>query len=162
MFEIERRFLCGTVDEEVLAVAPSWRITQGYITDSGPTVRIRRRDDDFILTIKKGSGLVRREIEIPIPPGPGDELLELAGEHMLEKTRYRLGRWEIDLFHGKLAGLILAEVELESEDEETPSAPAGVELIREVTMEPAFSNYSLASLGEVKARRFVEWVTSQR
>lgn len=161
MIEIERRFLCRIHDEQVLAAAPSCQIRQGYITDSGPTVRIRRRDADFFLTIKTGSGLVRREIELAVPPGPGEELLELAGDHALEKTRYLLGRWEIDHFHGKLAGLILAEVELNSEDEVTPPTPKGVELVREVTTVPAFTNHSLANLGEVEARQFVERVTSR-
>lgn len=156
-FEIERRFLSRITDRQVLNAAPSWPITQGYISNEyGPTVRIRRRADDFYLTIKSGTGLVRREIEFAVPHGPGEELLELAGERIVEKTRYQLGRWEVDLFHGKLTGLVLAEVELVSEDEETPPPPRGIEHIREVTFDPSFTNHSLALLDPAEARHFLE------
>jgi len=155
--EIERRFLCRIDDRHVLDTAPSWSITQGYISnDFGPTVRIRRRDDEFYLTIKSGSGLVRREIEFVVPPGPGGELLELAGDRVVEKTRYQLGRWEIDIFQGKLSGLALAEVELSSETEETPPPPRGLGLIREVTLDPAFTNHRLARLDPEEAKLFVQ------
>ncbi len=156
MIEIERRFLCRVVDDRVLRSAPSWRISQGYLTVDGPTVRIRQRDDEYILTVKTGQGLVRREVEVSIPPVPGAELMEIAGEYRVEKTRYQLGRWEIDLFRGKLAGLVLAEIELTRVDEEPPPVPAGIQLIREVTVEPTFTNQRLAMLGVEAARRVVE------
>lgn len=155
-FEIERRFLCRILDQHVLDTAPSWLITQGYISNTGPTVRIRRLGGEFVLTIKSGGGLVRREIEFAVPTGPGTELLELAGDRSVEKTRYRLSRWEVDIFHGKLAGLVLAEVELSSSDEETPPPPPGVELVQEVTLDPLFTNHNLALLDPPSARRFVE------
>jgi CYTH domain-containing protein len=124
-------------------------------------VRIRQRDRDFLLTVKTGKGLVRREVEFSIPSEPGAELMAIAGERRVEKTRYQLGRWEIDLFEGKLAGLVLAELELTGVDEPVPPPPAGIELIREVTLEPTFTNQRLAALETEAARRLVAEMATQ-
>lgn len=158
MIEIERRFLCRPPDPRLLEGVPVRRITQGYLSGGPPTIRIRRRDEEFILTIKSGQGLVRREIEVPIPPGAGSELLEMTGEIRIEKLRYEVGRWEIDCFLGKLAGLVMAEVELASIDEPLPPVPAGLELLREVTMLSAYTNHCLARLGEEGAQRLLREV----
>jgi CYTH domain-containing protein len=156
MIEIERRFLCRVIDDEALRCGPSSRIRQGYLTDGDPAVRIRELDDEYILTIKTGRGIVRREVEVSTPPAQGRELMEIAGEHRAEKIRYRLGRWEIDLFEGKLSGLVLAEIELTRVDEALPPVPAGIELVREVTSERVFTNQRLAALGAEEARHLVE------
>jgi CYTH domain-containing protein len=155
MIEIERRFLCRRPDPHLLAEIPVRRITQGYLSSGPPTVRIRRQDGTFILTIKAGQGLVRQEIELPVPPGPGAELLDLAGDFRIEKVRYEIGRWELDCFQGKLAGLVMAEIELTGIDEPLPPVPAGIELLREVTTVPGYTNAQLAHLDEEAARRFV-------
>lgn len=157
MLEIERRFLCRIHDRRVLDSAPAWPIRQGYIRNGeGPAIRVRRRGADFILTIKSGAGLVREEVEHPLPPKIGAELLESAGERIVEKTRHQIGRWEIDVFHGKLDGLLIAEVELSAEDEETPELPPGIELLREITFDRSLSNHSLAYLTPDEARRLVD------
>lgn len=155
MIEIERRFLCRRPDPRLLEEAPVRRIAQGYLSSGSPTIRIRRQDEKFILTVKAGQGLVRREIEFPVPPGPGNELLDLAGDFRIEKLRYEFGRWELDCFQGKLAGLIMAEIELTRIDEPLPPVPAGIELFCEVTTVPGYTNAQLAHLDEEAARRFV-------
>lgn len=156
MLEIERRFICRVSNEDELRTAPSSGIRQGYLTCSGPTVRIRRQDAAHIMTIKEGAGLVRREIEFPVPAGPGEELLEVAGDQIIEKRRYRIGRWEVDIFEGRLQGLVLAEVELTTETEPLPEVPGCIELIREVTEDRRFTNRALAALGDGEVRHLIE------
>lgn len=156
MIEIERRFLCLAVEDETLRHAERTTIRQGYLTQGDPAVRIRQRDAAYLLTIKSGRGLKRHEIELPVEPEAGAELMAMAGERRLEKVRYRIGRWEIDRFRGRHHGLVLAEVELEHEDEPLPPPPPGVHLGREVTDERTFTNQRLAMLDDGEARRLVE------
>ena len=156
MVEIERRFLCrvadtGALEREGRRIA----IRQGYLTRDDPTVRVRQKDGEYLLTVKSGSGRVRQEVEVAIGPAEGEALMAMAGEHRLEKVRYAVGRWEVDVFGEKLVGLVLAEVELEREDEALPAPPPWLELVREVTDDAAFTNQRLAWLGPAEAARFV-------
>ena len=123
--EIERKFLvCG--DYKHLATS-STRIRQGYLSSrSGCTVRVRLRADKGYLTIKGPSGLAgltRYEFDTEIPLADARDLLEICEPGIIDKTRYLVkspdGRhtWEIDEFYGDNEGLVLAEVELASEDE---------------------------------------------
>jgi len=119
--EIERKFL----------VQASWqpqdegiKIAQGYLsTVPERTVRVRIKGDKGYLTIKgKNQGISRAEFEYEIPIGDAEELLKLAEQPILSKTRYleqhgnRL--WEIDVFAGENQGLVVAEVELPDEQAE--------------------------------------------
>ena len=149
MLEIERRFLARLNTP----LTQGERIRQGYLSLTEPTVRIRDRAGVGVRAVKSGRGLVRREVEVPVDPESGSELLEMAGEIRVDKIRYDVGRWEIDVFQGRLDGLVLAEIELEGEAEETPAEPAGVVLIRDVTME--LTNHWLASLPAEDAPRVV-------
>ncbi len=123
MKEIERKFL---VNEELLDVVKylqSKKIRQGYISDNdGKTVRVRTKGEKGYLTIKgKSNGISRDEFEYEIPFEDANQLLQNFCPKVLEKERFDLivgeKKWEIDIFHGKLEGLIIAELELESEDE---------------------------------------------
>lgn len=159
MVEIERRFLCRVVDEPALRRAGRESIIrQGYLAVGDPSVRIRQRDGEYVLTVKAGRGRVRREVELAVPPQEGEALMAMTGEHRLEKVRYAVGRWEVDVFGGKLRGLILAEVELEDAHERLPGPPPWLELVREVTDDGAFTNQQLARLGAAEAARFVREV----
>nr|PZN91034.1 MAG: adenylate cyclase [bacterium] len=163
MIEIERRFLCRVADTAALErEGRRMAIQQGYLTLGAPTVRIRQKDGAYLLTIKSGSGRVRQEVEVPVGSAEGETLMAMAGEHRLEKVRYAVGRWEIDIYGDKLAGLVLAEVELEHEDEPLPPPPAWLELAREVTDDPAFTNQRLARLGPDEAARFVREANASR
>jgi len=124
--EIERKFLVKGQDFKQQAYACS-HIQQGYIgTKPGRTVRIRIRDDKAYLTIKGPAGeagLSRYEFETEIAVSDALDLLKLCEPGLIDKHRYLVkcsdGRhtWEVDEFHGDNDGLVMAEVELESEDD---------------------------------------------
>lgn len=144
--EIERKFL--VVDKSYRHQAgSSHRIVQGYLSkNADATVRIRIMDNDAFLTVKsRNDGPVRGEWEYRIPVAEAMEMLELCrGGGLIEKTRYRVGRWEIDEFHGAREGLVVAEIELQSADEEI-ELPAFVG--QEVTGDVRYYNSSLCGPG---------------
>jgi adenylate cyclase len=120
---------------------------QAYLASTPPrTVRVRVTGDQAWLTIKGASrGAVRAEFEYPIPADEAASLLALAETGIVEKTRYRVahgGRsWEVDVFAGENAPLVMAEIELEREDAEV-ALPRWVG--EEVTGRPEFQNSQLA------------------
>lgn len=121
--EIERKFLV-TGEFKSQAYAES-RIVQGYISSArGRTVRVRIRDSRGYLTIKgasNASGTSRYEWEHEIPLAEAEELMKLCEPGVIDKTRYlvRSGvhTFEVDEFYGENRGLVVAEVELSSEEE---------------------------------------------
>ena len=122
--EIERKFLVKDNSFKELAYSFS-RIAQGYICSGrGRTVRVRIRDEKGYLTIKGPAGengLSRYEWEKEIPLDEARELMKLCEPGMIDKTRYLVqsGKhvFEVDEFYGENEGLVVAEVELASEDE---------------------------------------------
>lgn len=146
MKEIERKFLVKDELLDVLKYLQSKKIRQGYISDSdGKTVRVRTKGEKGYLTIKgKSSGISRDEFEYEIPFEDADQLLTNFCSKTLEKERFDLvvgeKKWEIDLFHGNLEGLIVAELELESEDE-TVELPSWIR--EEVSDDPQYYNSNL-------------------
>ena len=121
--EIERKYLvAGDFSREVFSAE---RIVQGYIcSQPGRTVRVRIRGDKGFLTIKGPSdekGLSRYEFEQTIPLADAEELLKLCEPGVIDKVRNLVRReshiWEVDVFHGSNEGLVVAEIELASEDE---------------------------------------------
>ena len=118
--EIERKFLVKP--EFWLPTVTPVTIRQGYLKASGNSVvRVRTMDDQAFLTIKgKTQGISRLEFEYSIPAGEANQMLDtLAEGPLIEKQRYsiRIGEnvWEVDEFFGENAGLLVAEIELESE-----------------------------------------------
>jgi adenylate cyclase len=143
--EIERKFL---------VLNDSWQnvsgvlYRQGYLNrDKTRTVRVRIAGDAAFLTVKGVSvGATRAEYEYPIPLADAQGLLALCDGPLVEKTRYRVTHegtlWEIDVFAGDNAGLVVAEVELAHEDQ--PFArPAW--LGEEVTHDARYFNSNLAT-----------------
>lgn len=121
--EIERKFLLAN-DDWRNGVERSQRMTQGYIARSPTaTVRIRMIDDsEAVLTLKgRTTGVSRPEFEYAIPRDEAEELLALCGDARLTKTRHTVRHagheWVIDVFEGRLSGLIVAEIELDAETE---------------------------------------------
>lgn len=122
--EIERKFLVKDLSFKEVAYSSS-RIAQGYICSSrGRTVRIRIRDEKGYLTIKGPAGengLSRYEWEKELPLDEAQELMKLCEPGLIDKTRYLVqsGKhvFEVDEFYGDNEGLVVAEVELASEDE---------------------------------------------
>lgn len=118
--EIERKFLVNKDSWRKHAMGVLFR--QGYLSVAPECmVRVRLEGDLGKLTVKgKNEGISRLEYEYEIPVHEAQELLDkLCQQPLIEKTRYRIeenGRlWEVDEFYGANQGLILAEVELESE-----------------------------------------------
>jgi CYTH domain-containing protein len=144
--EIERKFLVtGDFEKEVTRRK---RIVQGYIcAEKERTVRVRVQGDECFLTIKSASnerGWSRYEFEQQIAPADAKDLLKLCLPGMIDKIRHwiQVGShtWEVDVFQGENEGLIIAEIELSSEDEsfEMPEW-AG----KEVTGDPRYYNAML-------------------
>ena len=112
--EIERKFLVTGHFPE----GDATEITQAYLSlDPERTIRVRIRSGEATINIKgKTKGISRLEFEYPIPLEDAESLLGLVVGAPIEKTRHCVGPWEIDVFKGVNAGLIIAEIELDSED----------------------------------------------
>ena len=144
--EIERKFLVKN-DLWQDAVVSESRMKQGYLTSQGnASVRVRIANDKAFLNIKSATlGIRRLEFEYEIPLADADEMLSTVAEQpFIDKTRYHVkhGRhiWELDVFEGENLGLIVAELELESEDESFEVPPWSGE---EVSGDPRYYNVSL-------------------
>lgn len=115
--EIERKYLIHALPEQ-LETYPHHLIEQAYLCTE-PVVRIRRQDDDYILTYKGKGMLVREEYNLPLNASAYAHLLAKADGNVITKTRYCIPlpapddslMIELDVFHGKFEGLLLAEVE---------------------------------------------------
>ena len=124
MVEIERKFLVNSNAFKTEAFTQN-RISQGYLSSvPGRTVRVRIKGNKGFLTIKgvsNESGLSRFEWEKEIPVDEATALLKLCEQGVIEKTRFevKMGNHiiEIDEFYGDNEGLIMAEIELQSETE---------------------------------------------
>ncbi len=122
--EIERKFLVRKGDAYKRAAFSNSHIRQGYIPADGATVRVRTRDDKAFLTIKGKSvngGMTRYEFEKEITLDEARSLLQLCKGGVIDKQRWLVKSgnhtFEVDEFFGDNAGLVMAEVELGSEDE---------------------------------------------
>ncbi len=147
--EIERKFLLAD-DSWHRLVETSVEMRQGYLSRRPEaTVRVRVAGDRAWITVKsKNRGVERNEWEYGIPV---HDALEMLSHHgmiqgtVLSKTRHIVGyggfRWEIDEFHGSHEGLVVAEVEISSADDDVPLPPF---IGEEVTGDPAYYNSTLA------------------
>lgn len=145
--EIERKFLItgnGWQD------APrSSRIRQGYIVPGPPvSVRVRIADDAANINIKRATDVaaVRDEYEYSIPVDDAEKMLnDLCHGYAIEKTRHYIEHagltWEIDVFEGVNSGLLIAEIELNHENQQFELPPWAGE---EVTDDPRYLNASLS------------------
>lgn len=120
--EIERKFLLTGTAWRQLAAGTAYR--QGYLSAvKERTVRVRTIDEQGFLTIKGISvGATRSEYEYEIPPEDANAMLDdLCEKPIIEKNRYKIQyagfTWEVDEFFGENDGLVVAEIELESEEQ---------------------------------------------
>lgn len=144
--EIERKFLV-IGDAWKNHVSGQFQLKQGYLQSTPErTVRIRTAEKEAFLTIKgKTTGISRVEYEYAIPFEEGLELIKLSENKPIEKIRHIVVHhgitWEIDVFEGLNAGLILAEVELQTEHQEI-SLPEWVG--KEVSQDARYYNAALS------------------
>ena len=145
--EIERKFLVTGEGWRRLATK-STQIRQGYLSSNAKaTVRVRSKDDREALITLKGAvrGMTRAEYEYEIPIEDARELLVMAEPHVIEKVRHLVPFgglvWEVDEFAGRHEGLMIAEVELESEGQ-VVELPEWIG--REVTEDDRYYNASLS------------------
>ncbi len=144
--EIERKFLVNNLPDH-LDRFPHSHLEQGYLSVS-PALRIRRHDERYLFTFKDGSGLSREEFEAPLPKEAFLRLKTKVEGNWIEKTRYFIPMEngltiELDIFHGKLAPLVYAEVEfpsIEAANAFIPPAWFG----KDVTMLPEYQNSALS------------------
>ena len=143
--EIERKFLVVGDDWRQ---APAVPYAQGYLNrDKQRTVRVRIAQGQAWLTVKgANAGATRAEFEYAIPVADAEQLLALCDGPLVRKLRrvvvHAGSTWEIDEFQGDNAGLVVAEIELPSEDAPFEPPPW---LGAEVTHDPRYFNSSLAT-----------------
>jgi adenylate cyclase len=147
-FEIERKYLVKKDLWEKVEIDESVLISQGYLSiDPERTVRIRTTKDKGFVTIKGAAkGISRLEFEYEIPLTEAKEIIDNLTSNAIEKVRHLVtvnGKlWEVDEFLGANAGLIVAEIELQTEDEQFLK-PAWID--KEVTDDRRYSNSNLSA-----------------
>jgi len=146
-YEIERKFL---------VVGKQWKkdglgilYRQGYLsTQKERTVRVRRIEDSAFLTVKGiNIGIRRLEFEYEIPLCDAETMLnELCKQPIIEKYRYRITYkgfiWEVDEFLGENAGLVIAEIELDNEEQSFERPPW---IDKEVSRDARYFNSALST-----------------
>ncbi|SEA26535.1 CYTH domain-containing protein [Desulfuromusa kysingii] len=149
--EIERKFVLHRLPEKLLSNAHGDEIKQGYLLrENGRELRVRKRNGEYWMTVKQGSGLSRSEQECQIPAEQFAMLWPLTVGRQVEKTRYSIKQgdllFEIDQFKEKLQPLILLEVEFTNlEKSQLFSVPTFVSW--EVTEDENYKNATLATAG---------------
>lgn len=148
--EIERKW--AVAELPCLVTVPGEAIRQGYtsITKEGVEVRVRQRGQQYFQTIKGDGELIRSEVEFPLEREQFDVLWPRTEGRRVEKTRYAVpydgATIEVDVYHGALQGLVVAEVEFSSlQDAEQFVPPAWFG--REVTSDKRYKNKNLAVEG---------------
>lgn len=146
--EIERKFLVSD-DSWRARVTGQVTMRQGYLTEIGSaaSVRLRVEGEQGRLNIKQSVvGSRRAEYEYDIPLADAEEMIATLCRGVVTKTRYRVAEgghsWEVDVFDGDNAGLVVAEIELDHEDEDFQH-PSW--LGEEVTQDARYYNHALAS-----------------
>ncbi len=150
--EVERKFLVKNLPED-LESFKSKSIIQGYvsITEDGTETRIRQKGDKYFRTIKGGTGINRSEDETEISKEEFDHDWTLVEDRIIEKTRYEIplengNIAELDVYAGKLQGLIVVEVEFADESSANGFVPPDW-FGTEVTTDAGYKNASLAVNG---------------
>jgi adenylate cyclase len=156
-FEIERKFLVRD-DGWRNSVIRQANIRQAYLdSDANVSIRVRVRDNNSAtLTLKtRWSKLRRREFEYDIPTADAEELISLRRGNIVEKVRYIVPAgeliWEIDVFSGENLGLVIAEIELPSQNHRIELPPW---IGAEVTGQDRYYNGTLAQ------RSYRSWLHS--
>lgn len=145
--EIERKFLVDKTLWDKLEKPKGKKIIQAYLlTDPGKIIRARVKAAKGYITIKgKQEGITRLEFEYEIPVGEAEKIISQFGENTIDKIRYEIQIeqhiWEVDVFSGENEGLVVAEIELKSE-EECFTKPEWV--LKDVSKEAKYFNSNLS------------------
>ena len=154
--EIERKWRMAAFPEGI-STLPHTEIEQGYLCRK-PVVRVRRDGEEYYLTYKSAGLMIREEYNLPLTAEAYAHLIGKADGRLIQKKRYRKPlpaagaegarelTAEIDVFHGELSGLLLLEVEFDSE-EAARGFTAPDWFGTEVTGDPAYSNAVLSEAG---------------
>lgn len=162
--EIERKYAIDNLPQN-LSQYQYKKIEQGYLCNN-PTIRIRKSNDDYILTYKskigiekreEGSAIFNNEVELPLTKKAYEELLCKTNDNLIEKTRYLIplddGRTvELDVFEGILAGLVIAEVEFPDEKTSNEFLPP-TWFGKDLSSDRRFSNHNLSTLSGIEELR---------
>jgi len=149
--EVERKFLVP--DPPDLDGIDADEIEQGYLAiGADGEVRLRRKGEKLVLTAKRGSGISRDEAEIELDREAFERLWPLTEGRRLHKRRHVIPHGnltiELDVYEGELEGLVVAEIEFDSEDEARAFEPPGW-FGEEVTGEERYLNETLATKGRL-------------
>lgn len=162
--EIERKYAVHNLPEN-LAQYKYRKIEQGYLCHN-PTIRIRKSNEDYVLTYKsklgiekrkEGSANINHEVELPLTKEAYEDLLPKTDAYLIKKTRYIIPldcglTAELDLFEGRLTGLTMVEVEFpdeKSSDEFVPPTWFG----KDLSSDKHFTNYHLSKLSGIEELR---------
>ena len=143
--EIERKFTITKLPEDLKSY-PCHHIEQGYLS-TNPVVRIRRQDDDYILTYKGSGMMVRTEYNLPLTKESYEHMKPKADGIVITKKRYNIPldnyTIELDVFEEDLEGLIIAEVEFPTTEEAESFCPPDW-FEKDVTFDKHYHNSYLA------------------
>jgi len=147
--EIERKFLLNEAPHDI-GMHEHVEIEQAYISID-PTVRLRKRNNEYYLTVKQNGLLAREEMEIALTEKQFKNLWDKIETNVIQKTRALIPLQngltaEIDIYHGVLQGLMTVEVEFDSIAQANSFIPPGW-FGRDVTDDPKYNNSSLAVNG---------------
>ena len=147
--EIERKYFIESLPFDP-GQYPYHQIEQAYLCTE-PVVRIRREDDTFYLTYKSKGKMVREEYNLPLTEKAYAHLLKKADGKILSKRRYLIPipetslTIELDIFSGDYEGLVLAEVEFQTEEDANSFIPPSW-FTRDVTFPGEYQNSRLSSI----------------
>lgn len=154
-YEIERKFLVKNIPDNLQKYSHH-TLEQGYLSTS-PVVRVRKKDENYILTYKSGGMMKRMEVELPLDKHSYEHLIAKADGIVISKTRYAIphGKYtiELDIFHGTLEGFVMAEVEFNSVDEANSYIKPDW-FSSDVTTNPMFHNSRMSSMTPDEHREF--------
>lgn len=146
-YEIERKYLVKQIPGNLNSYRHH-ELEQGYLSTS-PVVRVRRRDDEYILTYKSSGLMIRKEVELPLDRKSYAHLIAKSDGIIISKTRYIIpdGSYniELDIFHGQLEGFVMAEVEFDSKEAAESYQPP-CWFSKEVTNDPSYHNSRISRM----------------
>ena len=148
--EIERKYLVETCPEDV-ETYPCRMIEQGYLSIE-PVVRVRRDNDDYILTYKSKGLMIREEYNLPLTKESYEHLITKIDGILIRKRRYLIPlenglTAELDFFEGPLSPLVLVEVEFADEETANTFVPP-TWFGEDVTYSTAYHNSTLSRAGD--------------